>query len=344
LDRGGMKLIGEVFRQCEEAESFYAGSVQTPQVAILCPHQPQLSEESTVESEEGAVLLCHEAHYDYAIVNDQSDLSCFELVMLPDELILSEQLREKLQAYHAGGGRILSSFRAGLRGLPEDPAGLSFLPARWEGRATRFPNYWRQREGFSYASGEDDRVVYLRGANVKAAPDAQVWLDRVLPYFQRTDLQFTSHFQAPPLPDPCTHPALVAGDRCAYFADPIFRECRRSASLAVRDAWREVMRRLIGPSPFGRGLKSTVRLYPRKKGRDLLLTLLHYIPKRKAHELDVIDERMGFAGQRLCLPTSVRSVLVYPSGSPLEFIGAGEWMLPALPEGRLMLVVPDFYP
>lgn len=342
LDRGGMRLIGAVYEQCAQAEAFYQGSSALPQIAVVCPHHPTLDESATVESEEGALILCHEAHYDCAVVSDSADLSRFDLVILPDELILGTAFKSKLMAYHAAGGHVLASFRAGLPGLPEDPDGLEFLPATWEGRASRFPNYWRPRPDFAYASGEDDRVVYLRGANVVQRSGAHIWIDRVLPYFQRTDLHFTSHFQAPPMKDAGPHPALLAGERCVYFADPIFRESRRSASQAVRDAWREAVRRLIGHPPFGHGLKSTIRLYPRRRGTDLLLTLLHYIPKRKAPDIDVIDERMGFAGQTLRLPARAREVRVF-GGNPLKGNPQDGWHLPADAEGRLLLEAADFW-
>ncbi len=342
LDRGGMKLIREVFAQCAAAEPFYQSARPIPQVAVVSPHHPLLDEAATVESEEGALLLCQEAHYDCAIVCDLSDLSQYDLVILPDEVRLTPELAQKITEFHAAGGCVLSSFRAGLPGLPEPGGVLDFLPVEWAGRAARFPNYWRPRDRFSYASGDDDRVVYLRGADVRVKPGGEVWLDRVLPYFQRTDLTFSSHFQAPPEHGVSGKPALVAGERCAYFADPIFRETRRSASLAVRDAWREVVRRLIGPAPFGDGLKSTVRIYPMRRGTDLLLTPLHYIPKQKAPGLDVIDERMGFGGQVLRVAGNVREVRQFPGGGSLPKREGG-WELPPLPEGRLLLEVPAYF-
>lgn len=343
LDKGGMDLIRTVFEKCAGAEPFYAGSTAFPAVAVVCPHHPRLEERDTVESEEGALILCQEAHYDCAVVCDKDDFARFALVILPDEIVLTAALREKLLAYHAGGGRILASFRAGLPGLPEDPEGLPFIPARWEGRAERYPNYWRCAEGFSYASGADDRVVYLRGANVAAASGAEILLHRVLPYFQRTDLRFASHFQAPPMHEPSGRPALLMGERCAYFADPVFRESRRSASQAVRDVWREVVCRLIGPAPFGRSLKSTIRLYPRRRGDDLLLTLLHYIPKRKAEGIDIIEERMSFAGQVLHLPEPVSTLREYPGGRELRRASDAGWELPADLEGRLLLEAPGYF-
>ncbi len=96
-----------------------------------------------------------------------------------------------------------------------------------------------------------------------------------------------------------THPAVIAGERFVYFADPIFREFRQTGNLMMRSTWRQAMISLIGEPPFGNGLPKAVNVMPRRRGDDLILTLLHYIPVRKALEVDMIEERSSFAGERL---------------------------------------------
>ena len=87
-------------------------------------------------------------------------------------------------------------------------------------------------------------------------------VDRVLPYFKRTDLQFSSHYQTPPVAETDRYPAVLAGERFIYFADPVFREYRQSGNLAARDGWKQAMVRLIGEAPYGAGLPTTVLSVP----------------------------------------------------------------------------------
>ena len=154
---------------------------------------------------------------------------------------------------------------------------------------------------------------------------------------------FPPHFQTPPVADPDRHPAVVAGDRFVYFADPIFREYRQAGNIAARDGWKRAMQRLIGAPPFGAGLPTTVLSVPRRRGADLILTLLHYIPLRKALDIDVIEERMNFASQTLHLPPAARQVRVFGDGELLSVAPSGGYQLPVSP-GRLLLEVPDFFP
>ena len=109
----------------------------------------------------------------------------------------------------------------------------------------------------------------------------EILVERVLPYFQRTNVKFSSHLQTPPQKQADAFPAVVA------------------------------VRRLIGPAPFGAGLPTTVMLYPRRRGDALLLTLLHYVPIRKALDIDVIEEHHSFAGEKLRLLPDAESARVF---------------------------------
>jgi hypothetical protein len=99
---------------------------------------------------------------------------------------------------------------------------------------------------------------------------------------------------------------------------------------------------LIGPARFGDGLASTILCVPRRRGDDLLLTLLHYIPTRKAIEIDMIEERSSFAGQMLRLPPGAERVRIFDREGELEQAGPGTFILPSS-AGRLLLEISGFF-
>ena len=102
------------------------------------------------------------------------------------------------------------------------------------------------------------------------------------------------------------------------------------------------MHSLIGAASVGDGLPTTVWSAPRRQGSDLILTLLHYIPVRKALDIDVIEERMSFAGEVLRLDASRAQVHQFGSDEPLPQNEEGGFVLPAK-KGRLLLEVPGFF-
>ena len=338
LDPAAYDLIGAVYQQCAGAEAFYQNSeFVTPRTGIFSASHAGLD---GGKSEEGAVMMCEEAHYDCAMLDGFSALDSHQLLILPDSTVVTPELAARLKKFHAKGGKLIISHRAGFDA--DGRWALDFLPLSFAGETDKFPTFWRARKSFDPALSASDRVFYQAGMNVIPGKGVKTLIDRVPPYFRRTAVTYSSHFQTPPVAKPGRHPAVVAGDGFIYFADPIFREYRQAGNLTARDVWKRAMHDLIGPAPFGEGLPTTIQVYPRRRGKDLLLTLLHYIPVRKALEIDVIEERSTFAGELLRLPAKAKSVRVFGSGETLERDDSGAFLLPPV-KGRILLEVADAF-
>ncbi len=342
LDPDAYANIKQVYAQVQAAEPFYADSTPLPNFGNLCAAYPGLDHRQAAASDEGAMLMAAEMHRDVAMLDERADLDAYPLIQLPDSVVITPLLAEKLRAYYEQGGSLLLSHRSGY-----DPAGnwaLDFLPFTLEdeGRDVElYPTYWRAAPEMQAAVGRGDRVCYLPGVQVQAGPGTRVMVERVLPYFRRTTQDFSSHLHVPPVMEPDVSPAVIAGERFYYFADPIFREFRQSGNAPMRDSWHVAMNNLIGQPPYGDGLPKTIQVFPRRRQDDLILTLLHYVPVRKSLELDIIEERSGFAGERLQLPPHATRVRVF-NGPALERADDDMFLLP-FAKGRLLLEVPGFF-
>ncbi|MCU0771146.1 MAG: alpha-L-fucosidase [Verrucomicrobia bacterium] len=339
LDPAAYDLIGAVYAQVEAAEPFYANSTPVVQVGIATSGTPGVDGDESAKSDEGAIQMCEESHYECQLLDAENSLDGLEVVILGDGSTLTPAFVQKLRAYYQAGGKLIISHKGGC-----DATGkwsLDFLPIRIERELDLFPAYWRTKPGLSTELARTDRVFYQQGL-VVSAPGCEVLVERVLPYFKRDDVRYCSHLQTPPRSESSGQPVVVAGERFVYFADPIFREYRQSGNIAARDAWRLAMQRLIGPAPFGHGLPTTVQVYPRRRGKDLILTLLHYVPVRKALTIDMIEERGSFAGESLRLPAAAKSVQVFGTGEALSRNPDGSFNLPVA-KGRLLLESVGFY-
>ena len=342
LDPDTYALIGKVYTQCEQAEPFYDGSSALPNFGNLCASFPGLNPQETFKSDEGAMLMAAEMHRDVAMLDESADLTNFTVVQLPDTGVITQVVAKKLREYYRDGGKLLLSYRSGFDA--EGRWALDFLPYEVnhpERDVTLYPTYWRARPDMVSVVGQSDRVCYLPGVEVKAHAGTRVLVERVLPYFRRTEEDFSSHLYVPPAPEADPSPAVIAGERFVCFADPIFREFRQAGNLMMRDTWHAAMNSLIGEPPFGDGLPKTMELVPRRRDDDLLLTLLHYIPSRTALDKDLIEEPSSFAGERLHLPEQAQTVRIF-SGKVLERDADGAFVLPAV-KGRLLLEVPGYF-
>lgn len=338
LDPAAYDLIGAIYEQVEAAEPFYANSTPLVQVGIATSGAPGLSGDETAKSDEGAIQMCEEAHYDCQLLDAENALEGLDLVILGDSSTLTAEMVEKFRTFYKAGGKLLVSHKGGCDA--EGNWALDFLPIKIERELDLYPAFWRASPDFSEELARTDRVFYEQGLVVEA-PACELLVERVLPYFKRDDVRYCSHLQTPPRPEASGQPVVVAGERFVYFADPIFREYRVSGNIAARDAWRLAMQRLIGPAPFGDGLPSTIQVYPRRRGNDLILTLLHYVPVRKALNIDMIEERGAFGGERLRLPAAAGSVGVFGSGENLARNPDGSFTLP-MTKGRLLVEAAGF--
>ncbi len=334
LEPAAYELIGKVYAECARAEEFYAGSRAFARVGVVLPEGAQAE-----LSVEGALLALEELHYDAIVLDALGDFAGCELLVLPDAVPVTGALSEAVAAFRQRGGKLLISHESAFDDECRAAHGLALRRAA---RSEVFPTYWRAAPGFAPELAGSDRVFYSAGLDV-AHDGADVLIERVLPYFQRTEQRFCSHRHAPPLRDACACPAALGGPDFAYFADPIFAEYRQAGNLAVRQALQAALERLIGPASFGAELSPSIQIVPRRRAADLLLTLLHYIPSRKAIDVDVVDQPLGFAGEVLRLPAQARRVRVF--GGPELARSAGDGAGFELPQakGRLLLEVPAYF-
>ncbi|MCC5841524.1 MAG: alpha-L-fucosidase [Opitutales bacterium] len=340
LDEGAYRLIGSVYSQVEAAEPLYAGTTPCPTVGVLLAAAPGSDENRAGKSEEGVVLMLEELKYDAALLDDEDPLDGFAVVVLPDSTVITPALRDRLRTYCDQGGKLILSFDAG-----RDEQGtwaLDWLPVQIGGLDALYPSYLRARPGFLSGYAEDCRVVYSQGRLAKPGRGADLLVERIPPYFKRNDLRFCSHFQTPPDPTVESGAAVVGNAGFVYFADPVFLDYRQSGNRHLRDFFARALE-ILGASPLlGPGLPAHVLAVPRRKDADLILTLLNYLPTRKSHDIDVIEDALSFAGMEITLPKASRLEAVLPKGLAVTPAGEGKWLLPNAC-GRLILRAPQFY-
>jgi len=340
LDADTYALIGKVYGQVQQAEDFYKDSVAIPQIGVLCPNYPGANEDESSKSEEGVVLMLEELHYDCALIDEDCDFTAFDLIVLPDSVIVSNKLKQSLEEYLLRKGKLMVSCQSGFNSKGE--WNLPFLPYMPEGETELFPNYWQLTDMMAESGLLGERVVYQQGMNLKPSASCEVLVNRVLPYFKRSDLKYCSHFQTPPDKVDLTYPAVFSNDNIVVFADPVFREYRQSGTVFIRNIVGKTINKLIGKAPYGETLSPRVLCVPRRKGNDLLVTLLNYTPVRKALDIDVIEQPNTFADEYFSLAGSKHTVNCVSNGDALYPDASGNYKLPEI-KGRILLEVKAYF-
>ena len=336
LDPAVYDLIGSVYQSVERKEPWCREAEPVAHVALM--HADGL--EATVK---GAVRALLEMHELFDVVDAESDLSPYDVLILPDTVRLNEALAGKLRAHLAGGGSLIASGESGLA-ADRDEFALAEFGVTYHGAAEFEPNFLCElAPEMSESIAPYSYTMYFGGVQVAAAPEAEVLARVGLPYFNRTYAHFCSHSQTP-LEQISDQPAIVRSGRVIYFAHPIFQLYAQHAARVYRQLAANALA-LLRPAKEVRGsLPSTARvsLNRQPKHDRLVLHVLNYVPERRAEGLDVVEEAQPIVGAELSVRTGSEPRKVYsaPDGGKLASRFADGYTLFTVPriDGHAMIV------
>jgi hypothetical protein len=180
-------------------------------------------------------------------------------------------------------------------------------------------------------------VMYIHGMEVAAEAGAEVLVHKVLPYFDRSYRHFCSHRQAPSTGRPGS-PAVVRKGNAIYFAHPIFTQYNQNAPRWVKTLFLNALKLLL-PDPLVRhdGPSTVFATLNRQtaEGR-YVLHALHYVPERRSHDIDIIEDVIPLYGVAFTvrMPGSVAAVRLAPQGDALDFSQGDGFVRFTLPEIR----------
>jgi len=328
IDSHVYDLVGAVYAEVEAKEPWCAGARPVSEIAVFTPEEFEGGGLALSPAIRGVNRILEELGHQFDIVDSQSDLGGYAVAVLPDHIPVSPALREKLEAFIAGGGRVLASFASGLDPQSRDFALAALGVRRTDGGPlpafadTRHDHcdYLLPRGAVAAGLPATEHAMYLRGLAVETA-GGEVLADRVEPYFDRTWRHFCSHLQTPSS-GRRSGPAIVRGDGTVYFAHPVFsqydenapRWCKTLVANALALLLPEPLVRHDGPSSLRAGLTE------QPAERRWVLHLLHYVPERRGRRFDTIEDVIPLHDLRVSVRVpAARSVTLAPGGEPVPY-------------------------
>ena len=339
IDPATYDLIGDVYAEVERKEPWCRGARPVVDIGVFAPEE--FIGGRTPPPAMGVTRMLQEtAHQSDFIDSTTPDLEQYRLLILPDEISVDPALKARLDAYLAGGGALIASYRSGLT-----PAGDTFaldaLGVRLKGEAPFSPDYIRPRAALGQDWPETELVMYLKGLEVEVA-GGEVIADVIVPYFNRTWEHYSSHRHTPSTGE-VGYPGAVRHGRAVYFAHPVFTQYSRNAPRWCRTLVRNAIDLLLAEPVLRVEGPSTLLTAVNEQGSDRrwVVHLLHYVPERRGADFDVIEDviPLNDVGVSLRAPGRVRAVRAVPQGTALRFEerdGRVRCVLPRL-EGHQML-------
>ncbi|QGQ95137.1 beta-galactosidase [Paenibacillus psychroresistens] len=356
LDKHVYDLIGPVYQKVEKVEPWCIGAKPVTEIGILSTKEFGGKESSVI----GAVRMMQEAGHQCDILDSQSDFLQYQVLILPDGIIMSDDLNKKLEHYVDLGGSLIASFESGMdqakNGFMLKSLGISLIgngPVDMEtGKLVRgvvygnseYADYIMPKGKIGKDLPETVHVMYTKCVEVAAMENAEVLADVMEPYFYRTYKHFFSHRQAPSS-GRVGSAGIVKQGNVIYFAHAIFdiytsfapKWCKTLLLNALDILLPEPLLRHDGPS--------TIQAYINEQQAEnrWVVHLLHYIPQRKAEFLEVIEDTIPIYDIKVTMnaPKQIKAIQLVPEGTELDFTiksATVEFVVPCINGHQMVLI------
>ncbi|EAR51147.1 hypothetical protein OG2516_18295 [Oceanicola granulosus HTCC2516] len=340
IDGSTMGIIGAAYEWVEAREEWCVDSTNRAEIALMSVEAASARSLSgipgkTVAADEGAVRVLLESKFLFDVVDLESDLSGYRLVILPDAVEVGEALKAKIDAFVAGGGRVLLTGKSGIGA----DGNVFDTGATWQGTsANKGGDYALPVEGLRASFVNDPLFMY--GPAEKLALDGGESLGAVYePYFDRSPRRYSGHVNAPSKPEPEAHVLGAAKGAFTQFAFPIFSLYQRVGAVAMLEMAEKLIERALGaPRLIETGLPRAGRATLRRQESRDVLHLLCANPTLRGHlrgnPVQPIQELIPLNDVAVTVAADgpVAGVRLVPEGQALEFEDAGE--------GRVRFTVP----
>ncbi|MGF6990606.1 hypothetical protein M2150_001874 [Lachnospiraceae bacterium PM6-15] len=289
LSKGAYDLIGDIYRSVKEKEPYCFDAKARTEIGVLNPEEfyPEDSYDLSISpSLIGTVRMLQELCYQFDIIDTEMDFSKYKVLILPDCIYGNEKLEKLLVDYLEKGGKVLGSYESCLKkdGSP------SIYGVKFQKESGFYREYVMPNEKMGVHLPKEEFVMYLRGLDVER-DGAEVLMDKIEPYFDRSGDKFCSHQHAPSS-GKVGAPEATLYRGALYFSHPIFRCYRKNAAAWCKAMVKDALELLLPDKMIAHDGPSTLQVtmnHQAKEDRDVL-HLLHYITEKRSEDIYTIED------------------------------------------------------
>jgi len=346
FDLATYRLIGAAYREVEAREPYLTDATAVADIALMAAENCGMPDRDGKWTQDiGANRMMLEGHYLYNVIDPEEPLDGYQLLILPDNVVLTGTLREKVEAYVRKGGKLLLTGTSGTDG--SGSFALDF-GAVFEGESAFRPAYMQPNFEL-YPNGATTYVMYSQSYQITCREDfkGEVLATRKDPYFNRTAAHFCSHRHTPYDRTTVAVGTLVT-ESVGYIGFDIFSEYAKEGAVHLRALVCELIDRLLGDRKTmtvtlpSCGVTSLMK-QNLEGGERLVHHLLYAVPKTRGNGVEVIEDLPTVSDAACTLRVDRRPTRVYtaPDGKDLSFTyenGVLSYTVPAFSCGVLAVI------
>ncbi|MEO6395000.1 MAG: alpha-amylase family protein [Devosia sp.] len=343
IDQSTMRTIAPAYKWVAEREPWAVDTTNRAQIALLSAEaagRPRLVGVPGHHegADEGAVRVLLEGKFAFDVVDLESDLAPYALLILPDVISVDKKLKAKIDKFAAKGGRVMLT---GKSGLGADGQFVFDIGAEWKGTSpNQGGDYLLPAKALRASLIDDPLFMYQPAERIRIRGGKS--LGQVFePYFDRAPRHFSGHVNAPSKPDASGFAAGSAKGAFTYLSFPIFSCYHEVGAVAMLEIAVRLIETALGnerliTTTLPQAGRVTVRAQSAKK-RDVV-HLLHATPAlrgtTRGAPVQPIQDLITLHDVMVSLlPRSkVKEVRLIPSGEAISYSER---------DGRLNFTVPS---
>ena len=327
LDKATYELIGAAYAEVEAVEKYCDDVESVADIAMFCDdYYTEPFGADCRKSFVGASRMMLEGKYLYDVVDRDSDIGKYKLLILPDRVRLNDKLKAKLDKFTADGGKILASGISGLGAGDKEDGFLFDFGAKFEAKNKYQPCYFRP-EFKPGDLGRTDYVMYGEPFAIKKS-GGEVLGWRRDPYFNRDVFSFSSHQHTPQMLQNAA-PGMTRGEHGIYIAWAVFEDYAVKGSLICKEIVKYAIDALLGAKKsFSSNMPSggVATLMKQPKSNRYINHLLYASPTKRGEGIEVIEDLIPLydIGVTLQLPEKIRKAYDAKTNEEIKFTQDGD--------------------
>ncbi|RAV19140.1 alpha-amylase family protein [Paenibacillus contaminans] len=323
MDEATYELIGAAYSEVERKEAWCANTINVADIGVLSVESLGVDKTGdamfTGNSDAGAARIMLEGKFLFDVLDPYSDFSPYRVIVLPDNVLITERLQTKLDEFLRKGGKVLAT---GCSGLKPDKSGFAIdLGVRYIGENSFQPDYFRPMFPLSSLK-QASFVFYAQGQKVELAGGTELG-KREDSYFNRDAYSFCSHQHTPSsLND--GGPGMAESENGIYIAWNVFEDYATKGSLVLKETVVYALNRLLKEKTLTTNLpaQGIVTLQEQRGESRYINHLLYASPVKRGDGVEVIEDILPVyeIDVTLRLPgDEVSRVYLAPQMTPLAF-------------------------
>ncbi len=319
LDDATYELIGKAYAEVEAVEEYCYDISPVSDVAILSVEGVYGNKRRSDASDTGANRIMLEGKYLYDIIDAECSFDKYKLIILPDKITVGAELKEKLELYVRGGGKLLCS---GISGTDENGELVFDFGVKHLGVNKFCPTYYHP-EYSALGLTPSNYVFYSKNYQTQITdPEAKVLGYSKNSFFNRSAERYCSHKHTPFVAEN-NAPGVVIGKCGAYIAWDIFAEYAEVGSYILKETVIKVIDELLADKKTlvtNLPAQGIVTLNEQPREHRYVLHMLYATPIKRGADVQIIEDTLPVLDTEfeIKLP-EVKSVTLVPENKSIDF-------------------------